>query len=129
MMKNLLKAAAVGAALVASSAAMAQPAMASDLSWTFSDGVISYNDSTNKFCVRAYDSEGARQVSATITPTGGGRSVTVTDKNDFYGHSGGTCIYLNSSYVPENTSLSVSAKSYWGERGTWVGRGSRTITT
>ncbi|MGW4967048.1 hypothetical protein ACWEPL_58350 [Nonomuraea sp. NPDC004186] len=127
MMKNLLKAAAVGAALVASSAAMAQPAMASDLSWTFSDGVISYNDSTNKFCVRAYDSEGARQVTATITPTGGSRSVTFTDKNDYYGHSGGSCMYLNG--YSENTSLTVTAKSYWGERGTWVGRGSRTITT
>jgi hypothetical protein len=127
MMKNLLKTAAVGAVLVASSVAMAQPAMASDLSWTFSDGVISYRDSTNKFCVRAYDSEGARQVTATMTPTGGGRSVALTDKNDFYDHPGGTCIYLNGH--PENTSLSVTAKSYWGERGTWVGRGSRTITT
>ncbi|MFB4270397.1 hypothetical protein [Nonomuraea sp. GTA35] len=128
-MKNPFKAAVVSAALVASSVAMAQPAMASDLSWTFSDGVISYRDSTNKFCVRAYDSEGGRQIRTTVTPTGGGRAVNVTDKNNFYDHPGGTCVYLNSSYVPENTSITVTASSYWGERGTWVGRGSRTITT
>ncbi|UBU14569.1 hypothetical protein [Nonomuraea gerenzanensis] len=118
-------AAVVGAALVASAVVTAQPAMASDLSWTFSDGAISYRDSTNKFCVRAYDSEGARKV--TVTATGGGRSWSLTDQNDHYDHPGGTCISLNGH--AENTSVTLTAKSYWGERGTWVGRGSRTITT
>ncbi|MGI5284007.1 hypothetical protein ACQEVF_11800 [Nonomuraea polychroma] len=118
-MKKLLKTAAVGAIVVASSFAMAQPAMASDLSWNVSDGLISYADSTNKFCVRAYDSEGARQVKATLN------GYVITDKNNYYGDPGGTCIYLNA--YAEGARLVVSASTYWGERGTWVGRGSRTF--
>ncbi|TMR25669.1 hypothetical protein ETD86_00650 [Nonomuraea turkmeniaca] len=128
MMKNLLKTTVVGAALVASSFAMAQPAMASSLSWNVSDGLISYADASNKFCVRAYDSEGARQVTVTLTPVNGGSTITITDKNNYYGHSGGTCRYLNNTYK-ENTSLRATARSYWGERGTWVGRGTRSFTS
>ncbi|MCG5218359.1 hypothetical protein [Streptosporangium sp. KLBMP 9127] len=126
-MKNLLKTAVVGAALVASSLAMAQPAMASTFSWNVSDGVISYDDASNKFCVRAYDSEGARSVEVTLTSSSG-LKYTITDLNNYYGKPGGTCRYLNNTYS-ENTSLSATARSYWGERGTWVSRGSKSFTT
>jgi hypothetical protein len=39
IMKKLLKTAAIGAIAIASSFALAQPAMASSLSWNVSDGV------------------------------------------------------------------------------------------
>ncbi|MDP4503227.1 hypothetical protein [Nonomuraea turcica] len=125
-MKNLFKAAVVGAAVIASGAVMAQPAMASNLSWTFGDGVVSYADSGNKFCIRAYDSEGARQIKVLWRPTGTSNSVTFTDKNNYYGHSGGTCWNLTST---ENVSITLTASSYWGERGTWKAQGHKTITT
>ncbi|MGP3962205.1 hypothetical protein ACTWPT_40060 [Nonomuraea sp. 3N208] len=126
MMKNLLKTAVVGAAVVASSLAMAQPAMASSFSWNVGDGVISYDDASNKFCVRAYDSEGARSVEVELPA--GGSTFTITDLNNYYGKPGGTCRYLNNIYS-ENRSLTVTAESYWGERGTWVDRGSKSFTT
>ncbi|MCG5217751.1 hypothetical protein [Streptosporangium sp. KLBMP 9127] len=124
-MRNLLKVAVVGAALVASSVAMTQPAMASDLSWNVSDGAISYSDSKNKFCARAYDSEGARQVKVTVTAVGK-PTIAFIDKNNYYGHSGGRCVYLTN--YREDTRLTVTAATYWGERGTWVNRRTKSFS-
>lgn len=126
-MKKLLKTAAIGAIAIASSFALAQPAMASSLSWNVSDGLISYVDSTNQYCVKAYDSEGARQVKANLRISGSsGGGTTITDKNNYYGDMGPTCITLNA--FKEDTTLVVSVSTYWGERGSWVGRGSRSFT-
>jgi 3-oxoacyl-[acyl-carrier-protein] synthase III len=125
-MKNLFKAAVVGAAVVTSGVVMAQPAMASDLSWTFGDGAVSYRDSGNDLCARAYDSEGARQVKVLWTPHTTQRTSTFIDKNNYYGDSGGSC--WDMAGTGENVTVTVTVSSYWGERG-WKNHGSRTITT
>ena len=114
--KALGRMAVLGVTVAAATIFAAQPAFASDLNWNVGDGVVSYTDSTNTLCAHAYNSEGARQV--LILNVG-------RDYNNYYGHTGSTCWYLNRT---ENSSYTISVNTYWGERGDWVSRGSRTVT-
>ncbi|MFI6513713.1 hypothetical protein ACIBCT_39430 [Streptosporangium sp. NPDC050855] len=95
-------------------------------SWNVGDGVVSYNDGTDSICAQAFNSEGARWVEVTLTPVnGGGPSYTWRDNNNYYGHPSATCRSLATAY--EDTNYRATVKTYWGERGTTVSRGSRTF--
>lgn len=126
-MKKLLKSSVVGVAAAAACVAMAQPALANSFTKNVSDGTISYNDSTDTFCVQAFNSEGARWVEVTLSSVVAGRGPTKTirDNNNYYGHSGSTCTSLATAY--EDSQYRAVVRSYWGERGTTVSRGTTTF--
>jgi hypothetical protein len=119
MLKNIVKTAVAGIGLAVATLAFAQPASASSFSWNVGDGLVTYSDSGNALCIRAYDSEGARWVRVVVN----GRSYT--DYNNYYGDSGGTCWTLS---LTENATYTARASSYWGERGTTISRGSKSFT-
>ncbi|MFI6814725.1 hypothetical protein ACIBG7_20095 [Nonomuraea sp. NPDC050328] len=121
-MNKVFKTALVGAAVAVTSFGLAQPALANSFSKNVGDGTISYTDSSDSFCVQAYNSEGARWVEVTLTPVnGGGPTRTVRDNNNYYGHSGSTCTSLATAY--EDTYYRASVRTYWGENGSTVSRG------
>lgn len=125
-MRKLLRTVVVGAAVAAASIAIAQPALANSFTKNVGDGTVSYNDGADSFCVHAYNTEGSRWVEATLTPiSGSGPTRTVRDYNNQYGHSGNTCTSLATAY--EDTQYRATVKSYWGERGTTISRGSVTF--
>ncbi|MFI6478030.1 hypothetical protein ACIBH1_08870 [Nonomuraea sp. NPDC050663] len=119
MLKNIVKTAVAGIGFAAATLAIAQPASASSFSWNVGDGLITYVDSGNRLCVEAYDSEGARWVEVRIN----GR--TYRDNNNYYGDPGSLCWTLS---LTENATYTATARSYWGERGTTISRGSRSFT-
>ena len=123
-MRNLLKTAVVGAGVAAATFALASPALANSFSKSVGDGTISYDDGADRFCAQAYNTDGARQVRVHLVPISrSGPSPEFTDKNNYYGHSGATCsTALTSAY--EDTYYRADVETYWGERGTWVNRGS-----
>jgi len=126
MMKNLLKTAMVGATVAATTFALAQPALANSFSRNVSDGTVSYDDGGDRFCAQAFNSEGARWVRVQLVPISrSGPSPTITDYNNYYGHSGSTCTSLATAY--EDTQYRADITTYWGERGTAVSRGSVTF--
>jgi hypothetical protein len=126
MMKNLLKTAVVGVTVAAATFALAQPALANSFSTNVGDGTVSYNDGEDRLCAQAFNTEGARWVRVTLVPLSrSGPSPTITDRNNYYGHSGSTCTSLATAY--EDTRYRADITSYWGERGTTVSRGSVTF--
>ncbi|TMR10377.1 hypothetical protein ETD86_39780 [Nonomuraea turkmeniaca] len=126
MMKKLIKTAVVGIGVAAASLALAQPASAASFTWNVGDGTVSYNDGTDTICAQAYNSEGPRWVEVVLAPVnGGGPSYTWRDNNNYYGHSGSTCRSLATAY--EDTYYRATVRTYWGERGTIVSRGSKTF--
>ncbi|MFI9554665.1 hypothetical protein [Nonomuraea endophytica] len=126
MMKNLLKTAVVGVTVAAASFALAQPALANSFSRNVGDGTVSYNDGTDSLCVAAFNTEGARWVKVKLVPLSRpGPSPTITDNNNYYGHTGNTCGSLATAY--EDTRYRADITSYWGERGTTVTHSSTTF--
>lgn len=128
-MRNVVRAAAVTVGAAALSLSLAQPASAA--SWgplNVGDGTVSYNDGADRICVKAYNSEGARQVKVTLTRLNkaGPSGFSVIDKNNYYGHSGNTCsTALSRAY--EDTQYRAVITTYWGERGTWKTRATKTF--
>ncbi|MFG3437533.1 hypothetical protein ACGF0J_09840 [Nonomuraea sp. NPDC047897] len=123
-MKKLIRTAVVGMGVAAATFALAQPASAASFTWNVGDGTVSYNDGTDTICAQAYNTEGSRWVEVKLTPVnGGGPSYTWRDSNT--SHPGGTCRSLATAY--EDTSYRATVRTYWGERGTVVSRGSRTF--
>lgn len=120
-MKNVVKAAAVTVGAAALCLSLAQPASAASFGpINVGDGTVSYNDTYDRLCASAYNSEGARQVKMTLTRLNqaGPSGFSVVDKNNYYGHSGSTCsTALSSAY--EDTYYKAVVTTYWGERGTW----------
>jgi hypothetical protein len=123
-MKNLIKTAVVGIGVAAASMVLAQPAQAASFSWNVGDGVVTYDDGTDSICAQAYNSEGARWVEVNLVPVnGGGPSHTWRDYNNYYNHSGKVCRSLATAY--EDTYYRATVRTYWGERGTTLSRGSK----
>lgn len=124
MMKKLLKTAVVGVSVAAASLALATPASANSFSKNVGDGTVSYDDGGDRFCVTAFNSEGARWVQVKLVPISrSGPSPTIKDYNNYYGHSGSTCsTALSTAY--EDTYYRADITSYWGERGTTISHGS-----
>jgi hypothetical protein len=114
-MNKLAKFAAVGLGVVTASVVLAQPASAADYRWNVGDGVITYTDSSNTLCVHAYDTEGARQVTTNLF---------WDDQNYYYGDRGASCGIVGGRERPEGTRITIYVRTYWGERGTWVSKGS-----
>ncbi|MGN9837478.1 hypothetical protein ACTMTI_05075 [Nonomuraea sp. H19] len=123
MMKKLIKTAVVGIGVAAASLALAQPASAASFSWNVGDGVVTYDDGADSICARAYTGEGSRWVEVSLAPVnGGGPSYTWRDTTST---SGPTCRSLATAY--EDTYYRATVRTYWGERGTIVPRGSKTF--
>ncbi|MFI6291849.1 hypothetical protein ACIBEJ_09715 [Nonomuraea sp. NPDC050790] len=120
MMKNLLKTAVVGVTVAAATFALAQPALANSFSRNVGDGTVAYDDGGDRFCAAAFNTEGARWVRVKLVPISRpGPSPEITDRNNYYGHSGNTCTTaLATAY--EDTRYRADITSYWGERGTTV---------
>ncbi|RJL31349.1 hypothetical protein [Bailinhaonella thermotolerans] len=126
MMKNLIKTAVAGIGVMAGSLLLAQPASAASFTWNVGDGQVVYNDSTDQICAQAFNTEGPRWVEVQLAPVnGGGPSYTWKDYNNSYGNPGSTCRSLATAY--EDTQYRATVRTYWGERGTTVSRGSRTF--
>lgn len=122
-MKKLIKTAVVGIGVAAASIALAQPAAAASFTWNVGDGTVTYNDSTDSICADAYTGEGSRWVEVALVPVnGGGPSYTWRDDTS----SGNpTCRSLATAY--EDTYYRATVRTYWGERGTIVNRGSKSF--
>ncbi|WP_327587525.1 hypothetical protein OHA25_11335 [Nonomuraea sp. NBC_00507] len=120
-MKKLIQTAVVGIGVAAASMVLAQPASAASFSWNVGDGIVSYDDGADRICADAYTGEGSRWVEVVLVPVnGGGPSHTWRD----YSTSGDpTCRSLATAY--EDTYYRATVKTYWGERGTTVNRGSK----
>ncbi|MFI0417984.1 hypothetical protein [Spongiactinospora sp. 9N601] len=127
-MKLLFKTMLAGIGVAAATLAIAQPASAASFSWGVGDGIITYDDGADRICAQAYNSEGQRWVEVKLTPVnGGGPSYTWRDNNNAYGHPGSTCRSLATAY--EDTLYRATVRTYWGERGTTVSRGSRNFNS
>ncbi|GAA4632687.1 hypothetical protein GCM10023196_067120 [Actinoallomurus vinaceus] len=121
-MRKLFKTAVVGAGLAAVTFALATPASANSFSQNVGDGVISYDDASDTFCAKAYDSDGARLVEVHLVPLSrSGPDPWWTDRNNYFGAPGPWCKSLSSAY--EDTYYRAEVRTYWGERDTWVTRG------
>ncbi|MEV0611895.1 hypothetical protein AB0I81_01140 [Nonomuraea sp. NPDC050404] len=117
-MKKLSKFAAVSLGVVTASVVLTQPASAANYSWNVGDGTITYTDSSNTLCVRAFDTGGARQVTTNLF---------WSDKNNYYGDPGSSCGIVAGRELPEGTRIVIHVRTYWGERGTWVSKGNKTF--
>jgi hypothetical protein len=113
-MRKTAKAAAVATGIAAVSLLLAQPALANSFSESTQGGTASYTDSSDSFCVHAYNSEGSRWVKAVLKPLNGvGPTVTVYDANN---DTGNNCGSLATAY--EDTKYRATISAYWGETGT-----------
>jgi hypothetical protein len=123
MMKNVLKTAVVGATVAAATFALSQPALANSFTRNVGDGTVSYDDASDRFCAEAFRTEGLRKVRVKLVPISrSGPSPTIEDSSST---SGATCGSLATAY--EDTQYRADISTYWGERGTWVSRGSVTF--
>ncbi|WP_370948554.1 hypothetical protein AB5J62_13505 [Amycolatopsis sp. cg5] len=113
-MKNTAKAAFVALGVSAVSLLLTQPASANSFTASTQGGTAQYDDGGDRFCVHAYDSEGARWIKATVKPLNGvGPTLSLSDNNN---STGNDCGSLATAY--EDTKYRATITAYWGETGT-----------